>query len=115
MAMITIKESWKQDECANDDHHKIHTSYFLQCLLPLTHTETVSLSGCKFIWFNSKAKPDTDEKTVSREKAKLCKNLHQLQIWGEKIVGERKKTEAEGECVEHDTHIYIKGSSLGNN
>lgn len=94
--------------CANDGHHKAHTSYFPHCLPSPTHTETVSLSGCKLIWFNSKGKPATGEKTVSREKAKLCKILHWLQIWGEKIVWwkkkKKKKTKGGGECVDHDRY-----------
>lgn len=74
-------------------------------LPPPTHTETVSLSGRKLIWFNSKGKAATDEKTVSREKAKLCKILHRLQIWGEKIVWrKKKKKKAGGECVDHDRY-----------
>lgn len=85
---------------ASDGHHKAHTSYFSPCLLPPAHTKTVSQPGRKLIWFNSKGKSATDEKTVSRDKAKLCKNLHWLQIWGERIVWlkkENKKSYAGGE------------------
>lgn len=90
--------------CANDGHHKAHTSHFPHYLPSPTHTETVSLSARKLIWFNSKGKPATDEKTVSREKAKLCKILHRLQIWGEKTHGRKKESNGEGECVDYDRY-----------
>lgn len=87
VAMITLKESWKKCVCVCpiDGHYKAHTSYFPHCLLQYTQRLHL-LAGRKLIWFNSKRKPATDEKTISREKAKLCKIQQRLQIWGEKIV-----------------------------
>lgn len=87
VAMITLKERGKKCVCVCpiDGHYKAHTSYFSHCLLQYTQRLHL-LAGRKLIWFNSKRKPATDEKTISRGKAKLCKIQQRLQIWGEKIV-----------------------------
>lgn len=48
------------------------------------------MASRKRIWFSSFKKPGSEGKTVSREKAKLCKIQCRLQIRGEKV-GKRKK------------------------
>lgn len=97
VSVMSVKESWRLDVWTSDGHHETQTCLLFWQASP-SRTATVSLSGRKPIWFNSKRKPATDEKTVPREKVQLCKTEHRLHIW------EEKKLKAEGECVYHDRY-----------